>query len=977
MKPTFIKNILVLLICVMVCSVFASCDIFTRPNTETVISTERETEKPTETQTESKETERVTEAEQETSSETQDTEPETDTKSEIQTDTESEETSDQPTEKATEETTEDSAVDSEEESTEKTTEKQTEKATEKDTEDTEDPTEEPTKEPAEEPTEEPDELNTSPVELTPVVDLFPECSESETIVSSYSKQIGISYAVDISKYKYADILTAATSLNVFDCTYPIKLTYSHKGNSSVMITITDMSGDNTIYRGTISASTSSYKTLEKIIKNHPTGYFKITAGAYTDYYVVTPAYANRTIKDSPFAMDSSLSHPVASGSYLTDEQIKSYSSALRLIGVTWIRERIGWSYYQIPNSDGTFKQYSSTYLPNLKRQFGIIQNTGMNILATFSDGDNWAQKATYSGSQVTTGSFLGTYGTQTAVYDATYRLAKELNGYVDVLELMNEPDHPSFRDVAEQYASWFKSAALGIIDSGADIKISLGGLCANPNDYIFLPVLLESDVLRYASVFNYHAHVYDINDENFVPDFGYTAPSGSPSKKYVREILGIVDYYEIDQPIWISESGLKILSTTPTDAQKEMQAPYIVTSAVQSLSYGTDKYFWFLATPYTENGGDFSSFTKDGKPYPTIAAHAVMTSVLRKAKYIGELKYLPGDNARGYLFYTGKRIVSVVWMTQGTEAYTFAADERVLVTTMMGEEKLYYPDANGNISVSIGVEPIYITYSTPPTDYYEQSFADSELEAPEINADDEAAHVIITPEFTGYTYNYEEKRLYGHKIETGTEIKVRVVNHSNKTITGKVSVNLPGFTVSGIDQSITVEAAPEGQWDKEGFINLTLTKTGSATVDDIVKFNFTFTFEGETEEHTTSAAVSVYSGDQTSRNVSRNSFSFGTWNTYLENAKSLLSTVYFTPTNFSGSKSDIKVYINGEEFTNFDYRSGKIYLYFGRLNNGAGLSGGKHVVSVCLTTPGGDLRIVPMTIRYDDENNKVLFSNTR
>lgn len=48
---------------------------------------------------------------------------------------------------------------------------------------------------------------------------------------------------------------------------------------------------------------------------------------------------------------------------------------------------------------------------------------------------------------------------------------------------------------------------------------------------------------------------------------------------------------------------MKIMTSTPSEKNLTDQAPYIVTFAVQSLSTGTDKHFWFVLAPYIENAG--------------------------------------------------------------------------------------------------------------------------------------------------------------------------------------------------------------------------------------------------------------------------------------------------------------------------------------------------------------------------------------
>ena len=774
----------------------------------------------------------------------------------------------------------------------------------------------------------------------------------------------VNYGTTLTGVENADLLKSAANINMFDSGSPIRIDYIYHftSNKTIEYTITDYYG-NPITRIYIEGIAGDSKKISVGFMNHPTGYFTIAVdGVALDYYVVTPKVNERTLTDSPFAMDAAMAQHLGDDLDLID----SYSAAMRLAGVTWVRERFVWGYYQTGNNNGTYT-YSTSYLTGLESKFQVIKNRGLNVLMTFSTAPHWALQLAYDngGENITVGSnkpnYLGTYGIQLAVYEAAKRAATQLGQEVDVIELMNEPDLSAFLDLAEHYASWFKSAALGVVDAGTGMKISMAGLCNAATD--FTPILLNSGVLDYASVFNYHTHIYDYDyaSSSKVTDLG--------TSQSVRDFSVMLDLYGVNTPVWISESGMKLPSTSPTADQKKIQTPYIVSSAVQSLSYGVDKYFWFLATNYTEvnNGvaGDFGSFSNDNKPYPTVAAYSVMTNVLGKAEYIGELKDLPNEKARGYLFKTGNgdETVAVVWMAEGSATYTFSTTGSVKVTDLMGGETTKNT-IGGQIAVTLGLDPIYITYTTPPTDYFEQSFDKAEPTVPVL---DEADHVVITPEFVDNVFS-TDTRDYGHYITTGTQIKVRVVNHNSTAVSGSVNVSIPGFTVSGLDQTVTVAA------HSEGFITLTLTKNGSTNVDDIV--TFTGTFNGKA---CSPVAVSVYSGDQVDRGVSR-SFQFTT-NTWI--SASNLSSVKMYVDGFDvADKNDIVILVNGEEFNgSFTYKSqwvtfnGDFRKAYVLTIDFSSLGDGKHAVSIGFKTDGGDIRIIPLNIRRNGD--QVLFANVR
>jgi len=774
----------------------------------------------------------------------------------------------------------------------------------------------------------------------------------------------VSYDADISNDPNAELLKAAAEMNVFDASYPIHINYIHffeetgRGN----YTITDYEG-NVIYRKYFTGEANDIRQVEIGIKNHPTGYFILQAGDYIEYYTVVPSLETRTVTDSPFVIDGAFTQLIRDV-----DRIESYAAVFRMLGVTWTRERMSWASYQkervYDEETGKYEYtYSDAYIELMKKYLAPIKDAGLNVLLAFSTGPNWAKQLgmdIHPDSQVTSGNYLGTYDTQLAIYDATKKVAAELDGYVDIIELMNEPDH-TFRDIAEHYAGWFKAAALGVMDSGSDMAISLSGLCQPTNWRDFLPLILNSDVMSYSSIFNFHSHA-DLPSDTSVTDYGNSIN--------MRTFPQVMELYGNTKPVWISESGMKLPSETPTDEHKQKQAPYIVTSAVQSLSYGVDKYFWFVGAPYLEAGGDYGSFSTNDRAYPAMAAYAVMTDVLGEGKYIGELKDLP-DNVRGYLIDSGERIVAVVWRTKGTSAYIFNADAPVLVTSMMGDQKLRTPNDKGQIAINVSTAPIYITYSKAPTDYYAHSYEEpDEIVQPTVDFGD---RVVLTPEFDGFIFDTATKD-YGHHITDGSIINVRVVNHNEIAVTGKVSVTIPGFIVEGIDTTVTVQP------HEEEFVTLILRKIGEETFDDHIIFTGKFWDATKTEAEGVACsptAANVYSTDE---RINRNIY-FTLGGSIKDGKKVDVETLKETTIYVDRfiESSTFKVLINGEEFTNYTFVEAPADSTGTALDNGlsmiltmdlSDIEVGKYAITLASITEGGDVQVLHLYLRYDGEYAK-------
>ncbi len=756
----------------------------------------------------------------------------------------------------------------------------------------------------------PSEFDTTPLSLETYEDMFPEYQEFETItrnVTDATPGLSVSYGVSVANEKNGELLAAAAEVSVLDRGYPIaiRVTHTFPKAGALAYKIVDLNGK-VVYSGSVTGDANETVTIERGIKGHATGYFKLIAGDKTQAYVVTPPLKDRTLTDSPFGADFASYHLVKNS-----EDVYRLSAAARLMGITWVRERANWSDYEKTAGGYDFSSTETFYKE--------IDRSGLNILAMLTSSPKWSKTEM----PVTDGSAGGFFGTQLEAYKMAKAMTEYYKGIVDAWELANEPEQ-NIVDTAEIYASWYKAAALGVYDADHNMTISMAGVCLPDSHMNFTHLLLQNDVMRYTSIFNYHQHFVQ-NDS--IPNYATLFMN--------REVVSSLALYgATDKPVWITESGMVMAKRDDTDLLRA-QVPYTVTSTIQSLAIGTDKHFWFVLSPYWENG-DFGTFSPNMEPYPSVAAEAVMTDVMGEAKYLGELSDLP-EGAYGYLFKNGKRAVSVVWSAKAT-TYTFETAGPVIVTTMMGDETLVNP-VDGKITVEIGGDPIYITYSNPPASYYKQALTETEVKPIEIT---EADRVIITPEFEAYN---KTSKTEGHIIADGTKINVRVTNLNDYAVTGTVSLAIPGFTVEGASKEITVAAL------SEGFITLTLKKTDSASFDDFVVV--TGTFNGKETSKATFHARTENAAEEAVE------FSFRSIELDKTYTTSILGRFEVMVKNASGTA---EVRLNETVWDKVEFKNGKISVDL------RDIDAGKYVITVAVRTEGGDYDFMKVVMRYDGEN---------
>lgn len=721
----------------------------------------------------------------------------------------------------------------------------------------------------------------------------------------------VSYAVT-PEGEDKEALMAAATVHVFDRRYPLSLEASVSAKAgNVGYTVTDYFG-RTLYEGSTEIGEDGQVTLKRTVKNHPTGYFILTVGDQSCRYAVLEGFDQKTPEDSPFAMDYAAYYLVKD-----PEKVYAIASAARMAGVTWVRDRADWRTYEAIKGQYDFTSTEAVYR--------AIRKAGLKNLVMLCSAPAWATDPLKPDGMA--GGFLPA---QQDIYHTTKAMATYYKDVVDAWELWNESDHGFALETAEQFAAWYKAAALGVYDADPNAVISFGGLCQPDENIDYMHLSLLNGILDYSSIFNYHAHT---PQGNSIPDFSRFA--------MVAGTVGTLNHYNTqNKPVWLTEAGMKIMTSTPSEKNLTDQAPYIVTSAVQSLSTGTDKHFWFVLAPYIENAGDFGTFGPDLEPYPTLAAESAMTHVLGEGQYLGELYDLP-EGAYGYLFFTGSRAASVLWAGK-TTSYTFAAEQAVIVTDLMGNQTLVKPE-NGQITLEIGVDPVFVTYSIAPAYQNKQT----EVAKPAPLQFTEGQRVVIYPTFEGYDINDGVTKQQGHRITDGEKVTLHVVNFNETQVSGRVEAFLPGFTVEGLSNEITVPAM--------GTITLTLTlkKTAEGSVDDYL------TFTGEFNGHKTSPSAAHVYTDTPAQDGTVRFIGIHKGRKYGVEA---LSEVRIRLGRGEGTGV---AYVNGKKIETVTCEDKELTLDLSALEEG------KHTVTAGIVTSTGDLIYTVFYITY--QNDVVIF----
>lgn len=638
-----------------------------------------------------------------------------------------------------------------------------------------------------------------------------EIGYTQTPTGDYSKQAIAASELEVYVGSWA--MTASVSVATFAS--------EAEDIRTVDISIEDYNG-NTVFSDSIIPSFGKFLYTADLGK-HPTGYFKMKAAvgerllAQKDY-VVLPAVEDRDLElDSPFASDFASYHILAD----RPEIVGNYAAVAKLTGVSVLRERLDWIYTEWTQGGYDFSRSDSFY--------GSITEMGLDILPFISNAPRWV---TDTGNKI----FMHALSD---VYTYSKKVAEKYADISKALEIWNETDYFTYVP-ADMYASFYKAAALGVVDSGTSLPKMIGGLCEPIDKNPYLNILYQNEAFDYSDAFNWHYHIYE-KTERPVTEFIDGTKAG--------QFTNYANTYLKTLPSWCTEAGIKLYPTPSGSdlsyAQQKIQANYMVTSACQSLAAGTDKHFWFILGNMPEDTGWFGSFGSKDQPFASVVTEAVMTQTLGKGIYKGELNSLP-SGVEGHVINNGTDDVLVLWSSYGTDV-ALSSSGNVLKTSVVGDREILKP-TNGKITVSVSPEPVFITVDGCADASIYTATENEPAKAISAKTDFSVGERVV---MTQIWYDLTDTDAYlaardnGYIVSAeGNTITLKLVNFNDFEVSGTVSGSADGYTVTGSGETITIPAMSETE------VTFTIAPNGGTGSTYL-------TFEG------------VFNGSETSKSVSR------------------------------------------------------------------------------------------------------------
>ena len=515
----------------------------------------------------------------------------------------------------------------------------------------------------------------------------------------------------------------------------------------------------------------------------------------------------------------------------TRRLLSDYAQALKLSGITWVRDIASWK------GMGYFNQYYKVYTENDLKLMAIVLGTPSGGPGKAIDPESINQGYRLPDDLFEAYAFGKHYGQY-------YNGSNTDFGQVNMWEVFNEPDGLSTgeKEGANRYAATLKAMSIGFHESGA--PATMGGLVARSSeDYrnppqkeridkyrAYQDTLFKNGIMSYVEAYNFHNHQGNIDpaqDEGNVASAGYYNSalnhhffSVSKNKAHIAKKneleTGLPDSAKV--PAWNSEAGGAIANSPnglDTYDKQQIQARFLVTSAVWSLSTGVDKHFWFNAREHLEQvnqnygapyqniyWGSFSPYnlsTKQITPYAAYAAQAAMTEALGEAKYLGEVSNLP-TGAEGHVFEDRGNTVLVLWADKTlNDVRLDLQNPNGTLTDIMGR-KGPAPFADGAFKLQLSPDPVYLKINgvIPAGTYTTSNLTRRTPEVKELTPDQK---IVLDQTFPAATHTNARAQGYALPANAETQVTVTVYNFNDTSISGTITGS---FDSNGIAAGYTV-----------------------------------------------------------------------------------------------------------------------------------------------------------------------------
>ncbi|MEN6356757.1 MAG: hypothetical protein ABFD83_06700 [Armatimonadota bacterium] len=381
--------------------------------------------------------------------------------------------------------------------------------------------------------------------------------------------------------------------------------------------------------------------------------------------------------NAPLPKDGRVCTDVAGAWLVKQEDHAAMARMIRLAGISWVRERLGWN--ETEKERGVFDWGKYQTLAD------IYAKEGVNICQMWHDSPKWSHPA--SDNNICPDDLRD-------IYNFARAAASHFSNRINVWEIWNEPDTGLLLDAADRYSGMVKAIYLGYKDGNPHAIVLQGALLKGVTP--MARCMYESGTTDYFDMFNWHI---------------YNKPSVYPDA-LAAHIELLSKYGAADRPIWLTEAGIALKGSEGPDKKilsfenQRLQCRFIPRFEAMSMAAGSDKSFFFVLPNYTEGPVQWAALQPDLTPYPSFLALSAAANIIGESAYKGEYKS-GNDAVTAQMFSTAKGNVLVAWSEKDSEIIVPTDKKTLRLANIFGNESAVACE-NGYVRLKTGPEAVYL-----------------------------------------------------------------------------------------------------------------------------------------------------------------------------------------------------------------------------------------------------------------------------
>ncbi|GAA2822125.1 glycosyl hydrolase [Kribbella solani] len=257
----------------------------------------------------------------------------------------------------------------------------------------------------------------------------------------------------------------------------------------------------------------------------------------------------------------------------------------------------------------------------------------------------------------------------------------------------------------DSYLALLKATYTKVKANHPDVTI-VGGGDTDVTQQAWFQVFCQLGGLKYLDVVSIHPYNY------------LHAPEGLGAA--IDQVRATIRQYNggVDKPIWITEAGW-FTGTAQASVDEATQAMYLARAQLNVPGHDVDRFYMYdfkndgVDPAAQEDNFGLVHHEADAlgayTPKPAYVAYATAARQLRGATFLG--KEYPGNGLIDQVYAANDGTpFRAIWAASGANStVTVKATGPVQVTSLYGLSYTMSPDANGQVSVTVGVWPTYIS----------------------------------------------------------------------------------------------------------------------------------------------------------------------------------------------------------------------------------------------------------------------------